>query len=185
MGILAKLFGSDYARQSANYMNSLTGDKGDNFADNPYLADYEKDLLKNEQKLLKNKPFDMKKLYSERYVQNKDLGQPTTKKPEGWTGLNTRKEMEKSGMSTKGLNVSSADIQSTAIGRIRYNPKSTNLYITFRNGDKEYLFPGVEKEKVLQMAKAPSKGEFYHEKIKPYAVSKNQALNIKQAWKNK
>lgn len=181
MGILAKLFGN----KSANYMNSLTGDKGRDFESNPFLQSYQKDVNKAESKLVKDKPMDIKKLYSERYVLDNDIGQKTKSRPEGWTGLYTRSQMEKSGMPTNGMNVSSADIQSTAIGRMRYNPKSENLYITFRDGDKEYLFPGVEKEKVASMLKAPSKGEFYQEEIKPYAVDKSTAMSIKKKWHNK
>ncbi len=182
MGIISDYFSK---KASANYMNSLTGDKGENFADNKFLQDYQKELEKNTKKLNSNKQFDLKNLYSERYILDKDIGQPTDTRPEGWTGLYTRSQMGKAGMSPKEMNVSSADIHSTAIARMRYNPKSENLYITFTSGDKEYLYPRVDKETVLKMSKAPSKGEYFQENITPYAVSKEEAVQIKKQFRNK
>ena len=182
MGILANFL----TKNSAHYMDSLTGDKGDNFADNKFLQKYQEQIDKAEKQLDKGKIADIKSLYSERYILDKDIGQPTGKTPEGWTGLYTRRQMQESGMPTNRMNVSSADIHSTAIGRMRYNPKSENLYITFANGNgKEYLFPSVEKEVIHKMMKAPSKGEFYNTVIKSYAVPKDEALAIKKEWKNK
>ena len=182
MGILSDLF----SKTRANYINSLTGDKQENFSDNPYLKMYQKQINKATSALDKNKQMELNTLYSERYILDKDIGQKDEKRPEGWTGLYNINEMEKAGFSPKETNVSSADIHSTAIEGVRYNPKSKNLYVKFVNGNnKEYLYPNVPQETVREYIKAPSKGIYHQTVIQGYAVPKDEAIKLRLKWRNK
>lgn len=53
------------------------------------------------------------------------------------------------------------DIPSTAIKKIKYNPKTQELFVTFNGSNKEYWYPRVPKDKVEAMMNAPSKGEYF------------------------
>lgn len=160
-------------------------DKAFDILDKKYDKSYYKTLNENERKLHEGKKIDTTSLASERFVKNDNLGYKTNT-PEGWSGLMTKKQLNKAGLSIKDKDVSTRDIPSTAIGRVRYNPKTGNLYITFRNGNgKEYLFPNVPGEKVRKLLNAGSKGRYYGKYVKPhYAVSKAEALAIKARDKN-
>lgn len=146
--------------------------------DRRYDKKYYGQLNKNEQRLHEGKKIDTTDLASERFVKDNNLG---VKTPDGWSGLMTKNQLKKAGFSIKDKSISTRDIPSTAIGRVRYNPETQNLYITFRNGNgKEYLFPNVPEEKVRKLLNAGSKGRYYGKYVKPhYAVSKAEALAIK------
>lgn len=151
--------------------------------DRRYDKKYYGQLNKNEKRLHEGKRIDTTDLASERFVKDDNLG---VKTPDGWSGLMTKKQLKKAGFSIKDKDISTRDIPSTAIGRVRYNPETGNLYITFRNGNgKEYLFPNVPEEKVRKLLNAGSKGRYYGKYVKPhYAVSKAEALAIKARDKN-
>lgn len=53
------------------------------------------------------------------------------------------------------------DIPSTAIKKIKYDPKTQELYVTFQGSNKKYWYPRVPKEKVEELMEAPSKGEYF------------------------
>ena len=158
-------------------------DKAFEMLDKKYDKSYYNTLNENERKLHEGKKIDTTSLASERFVKNNDLGKKT---PEGWTGLMTKNQLKDAGYSIKDKDISTRDIPSTAIGRVRYNPKTGNLYITFKNGKgKEYLFPNVPEDKVRKLLNAGSKGRYYGKYVKPhYAVSKEEALAIKARDRN-
>lgn len=82
--------------------------------------------------------------------------------------------------------VKEKQVASTAIGRVRYNPETKDLYVRFRNGTgKDYLFPNVDKRTVQNFLSAGSKGKFYWKRVRPFRVSKEDALAIKAKNKNK
>lgn len=56
-------------------------------------------------------------------------------------------------------------VNSTAIANIDYDPKSEGLKVRFVGGDKDYFFPAVPLEVIQAWLKAPSKGEFFRQKI--------------------
>lgn len=62
-------------------------------------------------------------------------------------------------------NEKQVSVDSTAIAKIDYDPKSEGLKVRFVGGDKDYFFPAVPLEVVQQWLKAPSKGEFFRQKI--------------------
>lgn len=53
------------------------------------------------------------------------------------------------------------DIPSTAIKKLKYDPKTEELYVTFQGSNKKYWYPNVPKEKVEELMEAPSKGEYF------------------------
>lgn len=57
------------------------------------------------------------------------------------------------------------DIPSTAIKKLKYNPKTQELYVTFQGSNKKYLYPRVPKEKIEELMEAPSKGEYFLKNI--------------------
>jgi hypothetical protein len=57
------------------------------------------------------------------------------------------------------------DIPSTAIKKLKYDPKTEELYVTFNGSNKKYWYPNVPKEKVEELMEAPSKGEYFLKNI--------------------
>ena len=57
------------------------------------------------------------------------------------------------------------DIPSTAIKKLKYDPKTQELYVTFQGSNKKYWYPRVPKEKVEALMEAPSKGEYFLKNI--------------------
>ena len=57
------------------------------------------------------------------------------------------------------------DIPSTAIKKIKYDPKTQELYVTFQGSNKKYWYPRVPREKVEELMEAPSKGEYFLKNI--------------------
>jgi hypothetical protein len=57
------------------------------------------------------------------------------------------------------------DVPSTAIEKVKYDPKTESLYVNFVGGKKTYWYPRVPKEKVQEMMAAPSKGEYFMQNI--------------------
>lgn len=57
------------------------------------------------------------------------------------------------------------DIPSTAIKKLKYDPKTEELYVTFQGSNKKYWYPNVPKEKIEAMMNAPSKGEYFMQNI--------------------
>ena len=57
------------------------------------------------------------------------------------------------------------DIPSTAIKKLKYDPKTEELYVTFQGSNKKYWYPRVPKEKIEEMMNAPSKGEYFMQNI--------------------
>lgn len=57
------------------------------------------------------------------------------------------------------------DIPSTAIKKIKYDPQTKELYVTFQGSNKRYWYPRVPKEKVEELMEAPSKGEYFMKNI--------------------
>ena len=57
------------------------------------------------------------------------------------------------------------DIPSTAIKKLKYDPKTQELYVTFNGSNKKYWYPNVPKEKVEALMEAPSKGEYFLKNI--------------------
>ena len=57
------------------------------------------------------------------------------------------------------------DIPSTALKKLKYDPKTQELYVTFQGSNKKYWYPNVPKEKVEELMEAPSKGEYFLKNI--------------------
>lgn len=62
-------------------------------------------------------------------------------------------------------------VDSTAIDNVKYNKKTGEATITFRNSDKGYVFPDVPQDVIDGMKGQPSKGRYYHNHIKQYSVN--------------
>lgn len=84
------------------------------------------------------------------------------------SGMFTPRQVDDSQIPAMDMN--RRNINSTAIERIKYNPKSKIAQVWFVGGDGTgYAFPKVPKEKVEEWLRARSKGEFYNSDIKQYA----------------
>ena len=57
------------------------------------------------------------------------------------------------------------DVPSTAIKKMKYDPKTRELWVTFQGSNKKYWYPRVPEEKVREMMAAPSKGEYFMNNI--------------------
>ena len=57
------------------------------------------------------------------------------------------------------------DVPSTAIKKMKYDPKTKELWVTFQGSNKKYWDPRVPEEKVREMMAAPSKGEYFMNNI--------------------
>lgn len=57
------------------------------------------------------------------------------------------------------------DIPSTAIKKVKYDPKTKELWVTFQGSNKKYWYPRVPKEKIEELMAAPSKGEYFMKNI--------------------
>ena len=57
------------------------------------------------------------------------------------------------------------DVPSTAIKKVKYNPETKELWVTFQGSNKKYWYPRVPKDKVEEMMAAPSKGEYFMQNI--------------------
>ena len=57
------------------------------------------------------------------------------------------------------------DVPSTAIKKLKYDPKTEELYVTFQGSNKKYWYPNVKKEEVEALMQAPSKGEYFMKNI--------------------
>ena len=57
------------------------------------------------------------------------------------------------------------DVPSTAIKKMKYDPKTKELWVTFQGSNKKYWYPRVPEEKVREMMAAPSKGEYFMNNI--------------------
>ena len=57
------------------------------------------------------------------------------------------------------------DIPSTALKYVKYDPKTQELYVKFQGSNKKYWYPRVPKEKIEELMKAPSKGEYFIKNI--------------------
>ena len=53
------------------------------------------------------------------------------------------------------------NIPSTAIKKMKYDPRTKELWVTFQGSNKKYWYPRVPKEKIEEMMAAPSKGEYF------------------------
>jgi hypothetical protein len=69
-----------------------------------------------------------------------------------------RKQAEQEQMFTQ-------DVPSTAIKKMKYDPKTKELWVTFQGSNKKYWYPRVPKDKVEEMMAAPSKGEYFMQNI--------------------
>lgn len=58
------------------------------------------------------------------------------------------------------------NVNSTAIRKIGYEATTMMLYIDFENGDPVYTFCGVPEDVFRNFINSPSKGQFYHQRIK-------------------
>jgi hypothetical protein len=57
------------------------------------------------------------------------------------------------------------DVPSTAIKKMKYDPKTKELWVTFQGSNKKYWYPRVPEEKIKEMMSAPSKGEYFMNNI--------------------
>ena len=57
------------------------------------------------------------------------------------------------------------DVPSTAIKKMKYDPKTKELWVTFQGSNKKYWYPRVPEEKIMEMMSAPSKGEYFMNNI--------------------
>ena len=58
-------------------------------------------------------------------------------------------------------------VSSTAIRKLKYNPKTEKLSVQYTSGNKEYDFPKVPKEVIEEFLDSPSKGKYMAHIIRP------------------
>lgn len=54
-----------------------------------------------------------------------------------------------------------AQVPSTAIRKVKYNPKTQELFVTFNGSSKQYWYPKVPESEVQKLMEAQSKGEYF------------------------
>lgn len=65
-------------------------------------------------------------------------------------------------------------VASSAVRRIKYDPKTEKLTIKYTSGNKEYDFPDVPPEVVTEFLDSPSKGKYLAHVIRPgYSTALN------------
>lgn len=65
-------------------------------------------------------------------------------------------------------------VQSTAVEGYSYDPKTQDLWVQFKGGNKSYCYPNVPRDVVQDFGNAPSKGRFVADVLKPeYSVATN------------
>ena len=63
-------------------------------------------------------------------------------------------------------------VDSTCVQNMKYNPKTGDVDIQFRNGDgKTYRYPGVSQEEIDAVRKAASKGRAFWNIIRPHSTN--------------
>ena len=81
-----------------------------------------------------------------------------------------------------------AQVPSTAIRKIKYNPKTKELFVTFNGNSKTYWYPKVPEEEVRHLMEAQSKGEYFLRNIHDQYTAnpghkRNGAFNYRKARK--
>ncbi|MCQ2587940.1 MAG: KTSC domain-containing protein [Treponema sp.] len=80
--------------------------------------------------------------------------------------------------------INSVDIPSTAIQKVKYDPETQELWVTFTGSSKKYWYPRVPKEAVTGLMNAESKGEYFIENIhNVYSVNPGHKPS-KNQWRN-
>jgi len=59
------------------------------------------------------------------------------------------------------------NLESSSISEVTYQPKSSNLYVTFKRDNKTYQYEGVPQDVYEEFMKADSKGIFFNYIIAP------------------
>ena len=72
-----------------------------------------------------------------------------------------------------------AQVNSTAVDKINYNPETKDLNVTYAGSPKEYLYPDVPKKVVQAFMMSPSKGAFANEVISRYSDYSNPRVQEK------
>lgn len=66
-----------------------------------------------------------------------------------------------------------AQVDSSAVDKINYNPETKDLNVTYAGSSKEYLYPDVPKKVVQAFLMSPSKGTFANKVISQYSDYSN------------
>ena len=72
-----------------------------------------------------------------------------------------------------------AQVNSSAVDKINYNPETKDLNVTYAGNPKEYLYPNVPKKVVQAFMMAPSKGAFANKVISQYSDYSNPRVQEK------
>lgn len=102
------------------------------------------DKLKDKREELKNEKIEQGK------AKYKNLGMR-------WTA-NREKEAV---ADAENARVYETEVPSTAIKKVKYDPKTESLYVSFTDSNKKYFYPRVPKELIEKWMKAGSKGQFF------------------------
>jgi len=179
-----------------NILSALSGNKNtqareerklqSSIEEQPQMRKQFERVERAEKKLAKGKGgIDFENPWSKYFVKKSEFVIPEGKKSAEATAM-TVSDLKKQGIRQNAKDIESMYMPSSAIQKIRYNPKTKNLYIKFTSGDKEYLYPNVPESEIRKYLVADSKGRYNYHKIRPkYAVSKEEALRIKQESRNR
>lgn len=72
-----------------------------------------------------------------------------------------------------------AQVNSSAVDKINYNPETKDLNVTYAGSSKEYLYPDVPKKVVQAFMMSPSKGAFANKVISKYSDYSNPRVQQK------
>lgn len=72
-----------------------------------------------------------------------------------------------------------AQVDSSAVDKINYNPETKDLNVTYAGNPKEYLYPNVPKKVVQAFLMSPSKGAFANKVISRYSDYSNPRVQQK------
>lgn len=81
-------------------------------------------------------------------------------------GMRWTKNREKEAVAdAENARVYETEVPSTAIKKVKYDPKTESLYVSFTDSNKKYFYPRVPKALIEKWMQAGSKGQFFLQNI--------------------
>lgn len=147
-----------------------------------------------EQGIVENKPFTLKNPRSTRYTwgkgetnQNKfKYWKPKSEKdlsPSGYFQEQQIKKQEEENPQLKELPLHDTTIPSTCLRTVKYDPAMESLTVQFQGkNSKKYWYPNVPANQIINLMKAPSKGQYFLSQIHDqYTLNPGHKADVNKA----
>lgn len=87
-----------------------------------------------------------------------NITNPTSKRTFHRNGSFLDQQIDIGDTTTQNINAKTGETVSSAISKVRYNPKTNRAFVTFQGGNKEYEYK-VTPDEFQDFVEAPSKGQ--------------------------